>query len=321
MNPESGSLTIEASGELTISLDKENYVSSATVNYTGGTLFQNVQVRAIYTSEGTKNDHITVKSGNTVIVDVPVTAQVISLDGGSEISATWPLNALPTCPLAATCTGPVSGSMTLSNMCASDYSKNDFVYDGSEDRVTMVRFHNGTAKTAWPAGEIDENAERYIEFTLTAPSTMEVRVTKIMLDLAAHSTNTMACHIRTAVDEQFSNTELIYENTALPSNTSSAPATIAQLELTPTITIPAGETLHMRILPWHNLNESKSGKYICVKNVVIQGMAFEPGEEPDPEEGIVNTSIQSQSRKMIINGQIIIVRPDGKMYNVLGSRL
>ena len=185
----------------------------------------------------------------------------------------------------------------------------------------MVRFHNGTAKTAWPAGEIDENAERYIEFTLTAPSTMEVRVTKIMLDLAAHSTNTMACHIRTAVDEQFSNTELIYENTALPSNTSSAPATIAQLELTPTITIPAGETLHMRILPWHNLNESKSGKYICVKNVVIQGMAFEPGEEPDPEEGIVNTSIQSQSRKMIINGQIIIVRPDGKMYNVLGSRL
>jgi lysophospholipase L1-like esterase len=316
LNPESGSLTIEASGELTISLDKENYVSSATVNYTGGTLFQNVQVRAIYTSEGSKNDHITVKSGNTVIVDVPITAQVISLDGGSEISATWPLNALPTFPLAATCTGPVSGSMTLSNMCASDYSKNDFVYDGSEDRVTMVRFHNGTAKTAWPAGEIDENAERYIEFTLTAPSTMEVRVTKIMLDLAAHSTSAMACHIRTAVDEQFSNTELIYENTALPSNTSSAPATIAQLELTPTITIPAGETLHMRILPWHNLNEAKSGKYICVKNVVIQGMAFEPGG--DPGTGINNTEAGVKAVKFFQNGQLMIEK-NGVIYNAQGA--
>ncbi len=316
LNPESGSLTIEASGELTISLDKENYVSSATVNYTGGTLFQNVQVRAIYTSEGTKNDHITVKSGNTVIVDVPVTAQVISLDGGSEISATWPLNALPTFPLAATCTGPVSGSMTLSNMCASDYSKNDFVYDGSEDRVTMVRFHNGTAKTAWPAGEIDENAERYMEFTLTAPSTMEVRVTKIMLDLASHSTSVMACHIRTAVDEQFSNTELIYENTALPSNTSSAPATIAQLELTPTITIPAGETLHMRILPWHNLNEAKSGKYICVKNVVIQGMAFEPGGEPGT--GIDNTEAGVKAVKFFENGQLMIEK-NGVIYNAQGT--
>ena len=313
LTPEAGSLTIEASGELQISVDKENYVSSATVSYTGGTLFQSVQVRAIYTSEGDKNDIIRVKSGNTVVVEVPVTAQVISLDGGSEISATWPLNALPTFPLAATCTGPVSAEMTLSNMCATDYSKTDFVYDGSEDKVTMVRFHNGTSKTAWPAGEIDENAERYLEFTLTAPSTMEVRVTKITMDIAAHSTSTMGCHIRTAVDALFSNSTLIYENTALPSNTSSGPATIAQLDLTPTITIPAGETLHMRILPWHNHSESKNNKYICVKNVVIQGMAFEPGEE-----GIDNTEAAVKAVKFFQNGQMFIEK-NGVIYNAQGA--
>ena len=316
LTPESGSLTIEAGGELLISVDKENYAHSAVVAYAGGTLFQNVLVRATYTSEGNKNDKIVVKSGNEVVVEVPVTAQVISLDGGSEISATWLLNALPAFPLAATCTGPVSAEMTLSNMCATDYSKTDFVYEGSDERVTMVRFHNGVTKTPWPAGEIDENAERYIDFALAAPSTMEVRITKITLDLSAHSTSTMGCHIRTAVNEQFSNSALIYENTALPSNTSAGPATIAQLELTPTITIPAGEKMHMRILPWHNHSEEKNNKYICIKNVVIQGMAFEPGAE-----GIEEIQSDHKSTKVLMDGQILIVRPDGSRYTVTGVKM
>ena len=91
--------------------------------------------------------------------------------------------------------------------------------------------------------------------------------------------------------------------------------TIAHLELTPTLTIAAGETLHVRILPWHNLGEVKSGKYICVKNVQIEGLAFDP-----KAEGIdaINTPIHAT--KIIRDGKVMIVR-DGIRYDVLGNQL
>lgn len=93
--------------------------------------------------------------------------------------------------------------------------------------------------------------------------------------------------------------------------------------LTPALTIPAGETLHVRVLPWHNLGEEKSGKYICLKNVEITGKAFTPGV--DPHEGIdeINSfSLQGVDRGRLIyrDGQIYILRGD-KTYTITGQLL
>ena len=89
---------------------------------------------------------------------------------------------------------------------------------------------------------------------------------------------------------------------------------IAHLELTPTLTIPAGETLHVRVLPWHNLGEAKSGKYICLRDVKIEGLAFAPGKEGI--ETIQQPEISSE--KMLINGQLMIKR-NGVFYHVNGQ--
>ena len=315
LSPETGTLSIEADGDLLISTDKEHYAKSASVNYAGGSLFQKVYVRATYMSEGEKSNKVTVKSGGVMIVEVPVTATVLSLVGGSTVSATWPISSTSSAK-TATVEGPISAEMTLSNMCAND-TKADFVYASDPDtKITMVRFHNGTSKTAWPANEIDENAERYIDFSITAPATQEIRITKISMDIAAHSTSTMCCHIRTGFGDGFTGGSLIYESTSLPYNTSSDPATIGQLEFTPTLTVKAGETLHVRLYPWHNLNEAKSGKYVCLKNVKIEGKAF------DPATGMEEVSDRPfQGKKIMRNGMLFIVRPDGTMYNILGSQI
>ena len=193
-------------------------------------------------------------------------------------------------------------------------TKADFT-DGDETGVTMVRFHNSDAtgaKVAWPANEIDENASRYLDFAITAPEAMDVRITGISMDIAAHSTSTMCYHINTGFGDGFTDVQTIDEKVNMTNLTISHPA------FTPTLTIPAGETLHVRILPWHNLGEAKSGKYICVKNVVISGMAF----EEDPGEGLVDEWVRGleEHQKLIKGGQLLIIR-DGKTYTLTGQEM
>lgn len=309
LEPASGTVALRATGNLQISLDKTNYAETAQATYNGGSMFQKVYVRANYTAGGEQRDTIYATSGEHVIA-VPVSAMAISLNGGAAVSATWAIDAKPVPEPVVT--GPISAALTMSNMMAAD-TKSDFT-DGDQTGITMVRFHNSDAtgaKVAWPAGEIDENASRYLDFAVTAPEAMDVRITGISMDLAAHSTSTMCYHVNTGFGEGFTDVQTIDEKVNMTN------LTIQHLSLTPTLTIPAGETLHVRILPWHNLGEAKSGKYICVKNVVISGQAFEaqPGEGV---EYIQQPTVGSQ--KIMRDGQLLILR-DGKIYNAVGQEL
>ena len=303
LNPASGTVNISVSGDLTISTDKENYSASASVAYEGGSVFQKIYVRVTYMSAGEKNDLITITSGD-LSLQVPVTASVISLDGGSAVSATWTMDALPVAD--AVVTGPVSAAFTMSNMCANNYQSGFTIGDDTD--ASMIRFHNGETKTAWPAGEIDENASRYLDFAVTAPATMEVRITGISMDIAAHSTSVMCYHINTGFGDGFTDVTTIAEKVNMTNLIAES------LSLTPMLTIPAGETLHVRILPWHNLGEEKSGKYICVKNVKIEGIAFEPEQGIEPVTG--NPS--PVTHKVLKDGQLLILK-NGAMYNAQGA--
>lgn len=133
------------------------------------------------------------------------------------------------------------------------------------------RYHNsdnGKTKTPWPADEIDENAVRYIDLAVTAPADSSLRITGISMDLSAVGTAAMSCHINTGFGDNFTDVHTYYEKVGLPQNTLT-PVAIAPTHLT----VPAGKTLHIRILPWLN-DETKpcSGKYIGVSKVRIEGV-------------------------------------------------
>ena len=306
LDPAAGTIHIAVSGDLTISTDKENYSASASVAYEAGSVFQKIYVRATYMSAGEKNDLITITSGD-LSLQVPVTASVISLDGGSAVSATWAITDKATATDVEV-SGPVSAAMTLSLMTAWD-SKAEFS-DGEKDDISMVRFHNADAngsKTNWPTDEIDENASRFIDFAITAPGTMDVRITGISMDIAAHSTSAMCYHVNTGFGNDFTEVTTIAEKVNITNKA------IEHLSLTPTLSIPAGETLHVRILPWHQ-NSSGSGKYICVKNVKIEGIAFEPEQGIEPVTG--NPS--PVTYKVLKDGHLLILK-NGVMYNAQGA--
>ncbi len=308
LEPTSGTVTLTATANLLISLDKQTYASTAQASYEGGSMFQKVYVRANYTTGGEQLDTVYATSGEHRIA-IPVSATAISLDGGAAVSATWAINAKPI--PEAVVEGPISAALTMSNMMAAD-TKPDFT-DGDKTGITMVRLHNSDAtgaKIAWPADEIDENATRYIDFAVTAPASAEVRITGISMDIAAHSTSTMCYHINTGFGDEFTNVQTIAEKVNMTN------LAISHLAFTPTLTIPAGETLHVRVLPWHNHAEAKSGKYIALRNVVISGQAFEAGTTAI--EAVSNQPSAVSVEKTIRNGQLLITR-NGTTYNALGQ--
>ena len=311
LEPAAGNVNLSASANLLISLDKENYASTAQASYEGGSMFQRVYVRANYTTGGLHYDTVYITSGEHKVA-VPVSAMAISLDGGANISAFWAIGAKPV--PAPVVEGPISAEFTMSQMACIDYnaSKNYFV-DGDSTTIVLARFHNsadGSSRTPWPAGEIDENASRYLDFAITAPAAMNVRITRFAMEIAADGTSTMCYHLNTGFGDAFTSVTTIAEKQNMTSRV------IEHVDLTPTLTVPAGETVHFRILPWHNYGEVKDSKYIGLRNVRIEGKAF------DPAEGIneVSSSLQGGDRgKLILRNGMLFIERNGVEYTLSGQ--
>ena len=119
---------------------------------------------------------------------------------------------------------------------------------------------------AWPAGEIDEVANRYIEYTIAADKKKGLVIEHITLPVKAKGGSGMNIHINYGFGETFSGVTTIYENTALPKNKQ---ITVA---LDQPILVPAGQTLHLRVLPWYDSNGKPQGKkYLQLGDLKVTG--------------------------------------------------
>lgn len=119
---------------------------------------------------------------------------------------------------------------------------------------------------AWPAGEIDEVANRYIEFTISAEKKKGLVIETITLPVRAKGGAGMNVHINYGFGDSFRDVTTIYENTALPKNKKEL------VVLDQPILVPAGETLHIRVLPWYDSNgHPQKGKRLEVGEMQIKG--------------------------------------------------
>ena len=118
----------------------------------------------------------------------------------------------------------------------------------------------------WPAGEIDEVANRYIEYTIRAEKKKGLVIESITLPVRAKGGDGMNIHINYGYGDAFRDVTTIYENTALPKNKK------VLVALNQPILVPAGETLHIRVLPWYDSNgKPQKGKYLQVGKLTIDG--------------------------------------------------
>lgn len=118
----------------------------------------------------------------------------------------------------------------------------------------------------WPAGEIDEVANRYIEYTIPAEKKKGMVIETITLPVYAKGGDGMNLHINYGFGDSFRDVTTIYENTALPKNKELI------VKLNQPILVPAGEKLHLRILPWYDSNgKPQKGKYLVLGTLQITG--------------------------------------------------
>ena len=119
---------------------------------------------------------------------------------------------------------------------------------------------------AWPAGEIDEVANRYIEYTIAAEPKKGLVIETITLPVRAKGSDGMNLHINYGFGEDFSGVTTIYENTALPKGK------WLTITLDQPILVPAGQTLHLRILPWHDSNgRPQTKRYLQLGDLRLTG--------------------------------------------------
>ena len=118
----------------------------------------------------------------------------------------------------------------------------------------------------WPAGEIDEVANRYIEYTIAAEKKKGLVIETITLPVRAQSGEGMNIHINYGFGDSFREVTTIYENTALLKNK------WLTVQLDQPILVPAGETLHIRVLPWYDSNgKPQAKKYLQLGQLEVIG--------------------------------------------------
>lgn len=118
----------------------------------------------------------------------------------------------------------------------------------------------------WPAGEIDEVANRYIEYTISAEKKKGLVIERISLPIKAKGGPGMNIHINYGFGDSFRDVTTIYENTALPKNKRIV------VELTQPVLVPAGETIKIRVLPWYDSNgKPQKCKYLQLEDLSITG--------------------------------------------------
>ena len=119
---------------------------------------------------------------------------------------------------------------------------------------------------AWPAGEIDEVANRYIEFSISAEKKKGMVIEALTLPVCAKGGEGMNIHINYGFGEAFRDVTTIYENTALPKNKE------VVVQLRQPILVPAGETLRIRVLPWYDSNgRPQTKKFLQLSEMKVSG--------------------------------------------------
>ena len=265
LTPEQGTVTICSSDGITLPTDKTNWQSTLSIDYQAGTLVQTFYAQRTLEEEGETNGTITVTQGEKVI-EIPVKAVAVTLEGGTEVKAYWRLEKDDSYEL----TGPATIiPETWEGMYVQRYANPNAntvwpEWTGYEASRKMQR--NLLTGDAWPSDEIDDNPNRYIEFGIEPNKGNTLKIDSIGLFVCGAGGNGMMCHIYYSTDN-FETRSTIYAPSKMVANTPEA------ISVQPVISLNEGQKLLLRIYPWYN--GASTGKTICISDVCFHGITID----------------------------------------------
>jgi len=272
LSPEEGTVSISATDGIQISFDKSNWQQSLSVDYTSATLIKIFYAQLTLTQNGQTTGTITVTQGNNSI-DIPVTATAVVLEGGTDMNVYWRLESNDNYTL----TGPATViGESWTGMYVKNYSNpnaNTVWPAGTDFEASRKMQRNLITGDNWPADEIDDNPNRYIQFGVKPNAGNDLKINNISFYMCGAGGSGMCAHVYYSTDN-FATRTTIFEGKSMTANNP------VLVHAEPVLTVKDGEELLVRIYPWYN--GAASGKTLCISDVTIGGMAFE-AEPEEPE--------------------------------------
>ena len=265
LSPEEGTVTIQATDGIQLSFDKKDWQQTLSVDYTAATLIKTFYAQLTLTENGETSGTITLKQGEKTI-EISVTATAVVLDGGAEVKAYWRLEADDNYEL----TGPaVVIPESFTGMYVQRYSNpnaNTVWPDWTGYDASRKMQRNLLTGDAWPADELDDTPERYIQWGIKSSEGMELKIDAISLFLCGAGGSGMCAHVYYSTDN-FATRTTIFEGKKMTANNPQ------YVEAKPVLTVKDGQELLVRVYPWYN--SAATGKTICLSDLTIHGMAVD----------------------------------------------
>ena len=263
LSPETGTVSITATDGIELSFDKKEWTKTLTSDYSGSTLVKTFYAQLTLASDGETTGTITISQGDKSI-EIPVKAVAVTLEGGTEVKAYWRLEKDDSYEL----TGPATPiAQTFQGMYVQRYSNpnaNTVWPDWTGYDASRKMQRDLLTGDNWPAEEIDDNPDRYIQWGIKPAAGTELKIDQISLFASGCGGNGMCCHIYYSTDN-FETRTTIYEKKSMPANNPQ------YVEAKPVLTVKEGQELLVRVYPWYN--GAASGKTICLSDLTIHGMA------------------------------------------------
>lgn len=270
--------TRAAGGAVALSADGKEWSSQISIGYTEGTLIETFHAKMALEEVGMVSGEITIEaSGKTITV--PVRAESVSMEGGTQVKAYWRLENDDSFTLE----GPAQViPQSWSKMYVQRYAnpnKATVWPEWTGFDATRKTQRNLIEGDVWPDGEIDEVSGRYIQFAITPSKGTALNIDSIGMFVCGCGGNGMRCHINYSVKPGFADQHTIFAPTKMPANNMLA------VQAQPVISLNEGDTLRLRVYPWYE--GTATGKTICISDVTIRGRAVDKGTaaiKPDVTE-------------------------------------
>ena len=265
LSPEEGTVAVTASEGIQLSFDKKEWKASLSADYTAATLIKTFYAQVVLTENGIFNGTITVKQGDKTI-EIPVTATAVTLEGGVEVKAYWRLEKDDSYELTGLANVIEESFQGMYVQRYSNPNANSVWPDWTGYEASRKMQRNLLTGDAWPADEIDDNPDRYIQWGIKPTAGMDLKIDAISLFAAGCGGNGMCCHVYYSTDN-FETRTTIFEMKKMPANNPQ------YVEAKPVLTVKDGQELLVRVYPWYN--GAATGKTICLSDLTIHGMAVE----------------------------------------------
>ncbi len=261
--PESDEVRISASEGIQLSTDKITWTESLQTAYAASTIVLTFYAQVSLTENGPFSGTITVTQGEKTVT-VPVSATAVALEGGTEVQAYWRLETDDSYTLEGPATVIPESFQGMYVQRYSNPNANTVWPDWTGYDASRKMQRNLLTGDNWPADEIDDNPERYIQWGIKPAMGTELKIDNISLFVSGCGGNGMCCHIYCSTDN-FETRTTLFEMKKMPANNPQ------WVEAKPVISLAEGQELLVRVYPWYN--GAASGKTICLSDLTIHGMA------------------------------------------------